>query len=52
MLPLFAADLYQYGYNLVRNKQVVEDCLGHILNDKDANKLWAGEYDKGLEIKV
>ncbi|GAB3162780.1 RNA polymerase sigma factor [Telluribacter humicola] len=24
---LFAADLYRYGYNLVRNKQLVEDCL-------------------------
>lgn len=23
----FAADLYRYGYNLVRNRQVVEDCL-------------------------
>lgn len=24
---LFAADLYRYGYNLVRNKPLVEDCL-------------------------
>lgn len=24
---LFSADLYRYGYNLVRNKQLVEDCL-------------------------
>lgn len=24
---LFAADLYRYGYNLVRNRQLVEDCL-------------------------
>ncbi|MEZ0607747.1 RNA polymerase sigma factor [Fibrella sp. WM1] len=24
---LFAPDLYRYGYNLVRNRQVVEDCL-------------------------
>lgn len=24
---IFAADLYRYGYNLVRNKQLVEDCL-------------------------
>ena len=23
----FSADLYRYGYNLVRNKQLVEDCL-------------------------
>lgn len=25
---------------------------GHILNDKDANKLWAREYEKGWEVKV
>ena len=24
---LFAADLYRYGYNLVKNKEMVEDCL-------------------------
>ncbi|WP_041951852.1 RNA polymerase sigma factor [Spirosoma spitsbergense] len=24
---LFSGDLYRYGYNLVRNRQVVEDCL-------------------------
>jgi RNA polymerase sigma-70 factor (ECF subfamily) len=27
LYDLFAADLYRYGYNLVRNRQVVEDCL-------------------------
>lgn len=27
LYELFAADLYRYGYNLVRNKQIVEDCL-------------------------
>lgn len=27
LYELFAADMYRYGYNLVRNKQVVEDCL-------------------------
>ncbi|WP_375444763.1 RNA polymerase sigma factor [uncultured Fibrella sp.] len=27
LYELFAADLYRYGYNLVRNRQVVEDCL-------------------------
>ena len=27
LYDLFAADLYRYGYNLVRNKQLVEDCL-------------------------
>jgi RNA polymerase sigma factor (sigma-70 family) len=27
LYELFASDLYKYGYNLVRNKQMVEDCL-------------------------
>lgn len=27
LYDLFAADLYRYGYNLVRNKPLVEDCL-------------------------
>ncbi len=27
LYELFAGDLYRYGYNLIRNKQVVEDCL-------------------------
>ncbi len=27
LYDLFAADLYRYGYNLVRNRQLVEDCL-------------------------
>ncbi len=27
LYELFAADLYRYGYNLVRNRQLVEDCL-------------------------
>lgn len=27
LYDLFAKDLYRYGYNLVRNQQVVEDCL-------------------------
>ncbi|MCF0069703.1 sigma-70 family RNA polymerase sigma factor [Dyadobacter sp. CY261] len=35
---LFSADLYRYGYNLVRNKQLVEDCLHelflHIYNSR------------------
>ncbi|WP_338869119.1 sigma-70 family RNA polymerase sigma factor [Spirosoma sp. SC4-14] len=36
---LFAADLYRYGYNLVRNKPLVEDCLHtlflHIYENRD-----------------
>ncbi len=27
LYELFAADLYRYGYNLIRNRQLVEDCL-------------------------
>ncbi|MVM36734.1 sigma-70 family RNA polymerase sigma factor [Spirosoma sp. HMF3257] len=27
LYDLFASDLYRYGYNLVRNKPLVEDCL-------------------------
>jgi RNA polymerase sigma factor (sigma-70 family) len=27
MYELFAVDLYRYGYNLVKNKELVEDCL-------------------------
>lgn len=27
LYELFTADIYRYGYNLVRNKQMVEDCL-------------------------
>ncbi|MEZ0607759.1 RNA polymerase sigma factor [Fibrella sp. WM1] len=27
LYDLFAADLYRYGYNLVRNRPLVEDCL-------------------------
>ena len=38
LYELFAADLYRYGYNLVRNKQLVEDCLHelflHIFNQQ------------------
>lgn len=38
LYELFAADLYRYGYNLVRNKQLVEDCLHelflHIYNQR------------------
>ena len=25
---------------------------GHILNDKEANKLWSREYEKGWEMKL
>lgn len=27
LYELFSADLYRYGYNLIRNRQLVEDCL-------------------------
>lgn len=39
LYELFAADLYRYGYNLIRNRQVVEDCLHelflHIHENRD-----------------
>ncbi|WP_080058373.1 RNA polymerase sigma factor [Spirosoma aerolatum] len=39
LYDLFAADLYRYGYNLVRNKPLVEDCLHglflHIYENRD-----------------
>ncbi|WP_159474999.1 RNA polymerase sigma factor [Dyadobacter sp. 3J3] len=38
LYELFSADLYRYGYNLVRNRQLVEDCLHelflHIYNNR------------------
>jgi RNA polymerase sigma-70 factor (ECF subfamily) len=40
LYELFAADMYRYGYNLVRNRQVVDDCLHELflhLYEKRAN---------------
>jgi hypothetical protein len=36
----------------VGRKVVIEPSNGHILNDKEAMKLWSREYAKGWEIKI
>lgn len=41
----FAADLYRYGYNLVRNKQVVEDCLHELFLHLHDNRQRLGPTD-------
>lgn len=41
----FAADLYRYGYNLVRNKQVVEDCLHELFLYLHENRQRLGATD-------
>lgn len=45
MYSLFAADLYRYGYNLVRNRQVVEDCLHELFLYLHDNRLRLGTTD-------
>lgn len=35
---VFSADLYRYGFNLVRNKQLVEDCLHELFLHLHAHK--------------
>ena len=45
LYELFAADLYRYGYNLVRNKQVVEDCLHELFLHLHENKERLGPTD-------
>ena len=41
----FAADLYRYGYNLIRNKQVVEDCLHELFLHLHENRQRLGTTD-------
>lgn len=41
----FAADLYRYGYNLVRNRQVVEDCLHELFLHLHENRQRLGPTD-------
>ena len=41
----FAADLYRYGYNLVRNKPLVEDCLHELFLHLHENRLRLGPTD-------
>ena len=45
LYSLFAADLYRYGYNLVRNRQVVEDCLHELFLYLHENRLRLGATD-------
>ena len=45
MYDLFAADLYRYGYNLVRNKQLVEDCLHELFLHLHENHARLGPTD-------
>ena len=45
LYELFAADLYRYGYNLVRNKQLVEDCLHELFLHLHAKRNQLGPTD-------
>ncbi len=45
LYELFAADLYRYGYNLIRNKQVVEDCLHELFLHIHENRERLGPTD-------
>ncbi|MEZ0607766.1 RNA polymerase sigma factor [Fibrella sp. WM1] len=45
LYSLFSADLYRYGYNLVRNRQVVEDCLHELFLYLHENRLRLGPTD-------
>ena len=45
LYDLFAADLYRYGYNLIRNKPLVEDCLHELFLHLHENKTRLGDTD-------
>lgn len=45
LYELFAADLYRYGYNLIRNKQLVEDCLHEMFLHIHENRHRLGPTD-------
>ncbi len=45
LYDLFAADLYRYGYNLVRNRQLVEDCLHELFLHLHENRARLGATD-------
>lgn len=45
LYDLFAADLYRYGYNLIRNKPLVEDCLHELFLYLHENKAQLGDTD-------
>ena len=41
----FSADLYRYGYNLIRNRQLVEDCLHELFLHLHDNRQRLGPTD-------
>ncbi|MFD2934748.1 RNA polymerase sigma factor [Spirosoma flavum] len=41
----FSADLYRYGYNLIRNKPLVEDCLHELFLHLHENRARLGPTD-------
>lgn len=45
LYELFAADLYRYGYNLIRNKPLVEDCLHELFLHIHENRQRLGATD-------
>lgn len=47
LLPQLGNISYRVGGTLV-----CDPANGHILNDKEANKLWSREYEKGWEMKL
>lgn len=45
MYELYAEDMYRYGYNLVRNKQLVEDCLHELFLHLHSHRRRLGSTD-------
>jgi RNA polymerase sigma factor (sigma-70 family) len=45
LYELFSADLYRYGYNLIRNRQLVEDCLHELFLHIHENRARLGPTD-------
>lgn len=45
LYELFSADLYRYAYNLVRNREVVEDCLHELFLHIHENRARLGPTD-------
>ena len=45
LYEFFSADLYRYGYNLVRNRQLVEDCLHELFLHLHENRQRLGPTD-------
>ena len=45
LYEFFSADLYRYGYNLIRNRQLVEDCLHELFLHLHENRQRLGPTD-------